>query len=119
MKFIACCILVLANSVFATPPVADKESIRVTIRAHIQDVRECYETFLKESSVKAKGKIVLDWEIDPLGKVARAKVLKDRSDLNVSSVEDCVVAKVYTWKFPPAPKGSVSHVIFPFVLQPN
>jgi hypothetical protein len=87
-------------------------AIHQVIREHIGEVRECYSERLKDHP-NASGKIVLEWDIDENGnvKAPHAKRSVDRD------LEECLIAKLKTWKFPVPPKNMVSRVDFPFMFD--
>lgn len=91
----------------------DKEAVRRTIRDHLKQIRECYETELKKTPDLA-GKIVLKWEVNDKGRVISTGV---QSDLpKKSEVGACILAKIETWIFPAPQKGQTVHIVYPFVF---
>ena len=53
--------------------------------------------------------------IAPTGEVQTAGV--DSSDLDNEEVEECIVAAVRCWTFPPPEDGGIVVVTYPFILQ--
>jgi len=87
-------------------------AIHQVINDHIGEVRECYADRMKSHPAESV-KIVLEWDIDEHGnvKAPHAKRSHDRD------LEECLIAKLKTWKFPVPPKNMVSRVDFPFVFD--
>lgn len=95
----------------------DKEEVRRKIRENIQSFKGCYKERLEKTNSKIGGKVVLEWDFDDSGSVKNAKI--NSTTLNDSIVENCMVDKLKALKFPPAPKGEIVNIIYPFVLSPT
>jgi hypothetical protein len=99
------------------PPAASLEDNQVidTMKAHLGDVKTCYESALKDKP-ELKGMITVEFTVGQDGKVVGAK--KVDSSLGSAPVETCIENKAKTWVFP-KPKG-VGNVVFsyPFNLTP-
>ncbi|MFY0531012.1 AgmX/PglI C-terminal domain-containing protein [Nannocystis pusilla] len=93
----------------------DKEVIRRVVRAHVGEVRACYEQGLKRDP-NLKGRVTLDLRIETSGEVSSASVVEDT--LTESSVAACISAAARRWKFP-ADAPNVATVRYPFVLEPG
>ena len=93
----------------------DKEIIRRIVRAHINEVRHCYNQALARDPY-AKGRVVIQFVVSPQGKVRAASVREDT--LADKSVGTCISAAVLRWTFP-KPTGSDVIVSYPFVLEPG
>lgn len=93
----------------------DREVIRRIVRAHVNEVRHCYELGL-QSDPNLKGRITIDFRIEPSGKVSAATVVEDT--LAVAAVGTCIAARAANWTFPTTPGGVVT-VRYPFVLEPG
>jgi TonB family protein len=91
-----------------------KEIIRAVIRDHLAQVRYCYERALV-SSPGLFGKIATEFVIDSEGSVIRAAVTQ--STMKDAGVEQCVLAKIQTWRFPRPNGGGVVVVKYPFVFK--
>lgn len=92
----------------------NKEDIRLTIRSHIKEVRDCYEARLKQKP-NLEGKAVLEWTIESGGKVTSVKTTQSIDP----EVDKCLEKQVASWKFPEPPKGDVGKVIYPFYFSSN
>lgn len=105
----------LAGPAWAGGGVLDKEAIRTVVRAHIGEIRECYNEGLAKDPELA-GKLVVGFEIAADGAVGRSEITK--STLADAQVEACVAAAVKAWKFP-APQGGAVEVAYPFAFEPG
>ncbi len=93
----------------------DKDLIRRTVRAHINEVRRCYEKQI-DRDPNARGRVAIAFEIDAKGKV-QASTLQE-STMKDPAAGECIAAAVKGWKFPKPRTGTVS-VVYPFVLEPG
>lgn len=91
----------------------DKEIVRRIVRAHINEVRYCYNQGLAEDDGLA-GRVTIDFEILPGGSVSTAVVGK--STLPDPAVNACIATAARRWKFPSA--AAVTKVSYPFELSP-
>lgn len=92
----------------------DKEAVRVIVREHVSEVRKCYENRLR-TKPELSGKLVLQWDINRDGVVANPMA----SQALDAEVDNCVIDKLKTWKFPEPPNNRVAKVSYPFVFSPN
>ncbi|MCB9727557.1 MAG: TonB family protein [Deltaproteobacteria bacterium] len=76
-------------------------------------VQYCYEKALKVNE-KLKGKVVIQFTIGPAGRITSISVTENST--GDSSVGQCIMDKVRSWKFTPPEGGSVTFS-FPFVLS--
>ncbi len=104
-----------AGPAWAGGGVLDKEAIRTVVRAHIGEIRECYNAGL-ERNPELGGKIVVGFEIAADGAVKRSEITE--STVADAQVGACVAAAVKSWKFP-APQGGSVEVAYPFELAPG
>lgn len=94
----------------------DRDIIRRIVRAHINEVRHCYNQGLAKDP-DLGGKVTVQFTIVASGKVGESKV--DSTTLSDQSVSECVAKAVKRWKFP-KPQGGVDvSVTYPFVLSPS
>lgn len=94
----------------------DKEAIRRVILAHKAEIRFCYDQELQRNPGLA-GKISIGWNITESGAAVKAMVAGN--EMGNSTVANCIVNKLKTWTFPPAPPDVEAHVIYPFVFSSN
>lgn len=94
----------------------DRDIIRRIVRAHINEVRHCYNQGLAKDP-DLGGKVAVQFTIVATGKVGESKV--DSTTLSDQNVGECVAKAVKRWKFP-KPQGGVDvSVTYPFVLSPG
>lgn len=92
----------------------DRDQIAAVINRNIGQVTYCYEQGLKDTP-GIRGRIAIDFVIGGTGSVKTASV--DSTSLNSKQVEDCIVMRLKTWKFP-VPEGGVDvQVKYPFKLE--
>ncbi len=94
----------------------DRDIIRRIVRAHINEVRHCYNIGLSKDP-NLQGRVVVQFEIDGGGKVPK-------SDIQSTTVKDpvvgqCMAKAVKRWKFPKPQGGADVTVSYPFVLAPG
>jgi Ca-activated chloride channel family protein len=92
----------------------DKDIIRRIVRAHINEVRHCYNQGLA-ADPNLKGRVVIKFVIDAQGKVISAQVDENLTDV---SVGECISKAVTRWIFP-KPSGGTITVTYPFILEPG
>jgi hypothetical protein len=93
-----------------------KVAIRRVVRAHLDEVRHCYNQRLVRNPTLA-GRVVVQFTIGPRGDVPVAVVRE--SNLSDGSVGNCIAKAVKTWEFP-APEGGGNVVVsYPFALEPG
>lgn len=91
-----------------------KEEVYAVIYKHMSEVRYCYEAAMLGSQ-KLEGKLNIDFRINASGVVDRASGAK--SSTSSRKLDDCVVRRLMTWKFP-KPKGGVNvNVSYPFIFK--
>jgi TonB family protein len=94
----------------------DKDIIRRIVRAHINDVRSCYNQGLTKNP-NLQGRVAITWTIDKTGKVTESKV--QESSVEDPAVAPCIADAVKTWKFPKPKGGGQVVVTYPFNLSPG
>ena len=94
----------------------DKDIIRRIVRAHINEVRSCYNASLTKNP-NTSGRVNITFEIGPDGKI-KSSVVQSNSTHDVP-LGECIAKAVEKWKFPkPAGGGNVT-VTYPFNLSPG
>lgn len=94
----------------------EADIVRRIVRAHINEVRHCYNRGLVDNPDLA-GRVTVEFTVPGDGKVSAAAV--DTTTLPKDDVEKCIVKAVKRWRFP-KPTGGVTVVVkFPFVLEPG
>ncbi|HWB82411.1 MAG TPA: TonB family protein [Nannocystaceae bacterium] len=94
----------------------DKDIVRRVVRAHIDEVRHCYNLGLVKNENLA-GRVAVQFTISFSGGVESAKAVE--STLPDQEVTDCIVNAVKRWKFPKPDGGGSVAVTYPFMLEPG
>lgn len=94
----------------------DREAIRRVILNNLRQVKSCYERGLNKNP-GLDGKIVIEFNIGAGGRVTQAGV--KNTTVNNSEVEQCVVSRLRTWRFPDPPADREAVVVYPFVFAPQ
>jgi len=92
----------------------DRDIIRRIVRAHINEVRYCYNQGLARDPGLA-GRVAVNFTIDGSGKVSAAVV--GETTLKDAAVGACTSAAVQRWTFPKPKGGGTVEVAYPFVLE--
>ena len=94
----------------------DKDIIRRIVRAHINEVRSCYNAELtKEPTLE--GRVAINFVITPTGKVGSSVVEDDT--MGNAKVAKCIAKAVKRWKFPKPRGGGNVVVTYPFIMSPG
>ncbi|MCB0350657.1 MAG: AgmX/PglI C-terminal domain-containing protein [Bdellovibrionales bacterium] len=92
----------------------DQDQINAVIQRNIGQVIYCYEQGL-QSQPKMSGRVAVKFVIGSVGSVSTANVAN--SSLGSKKVENCIVNKLRSWRFP-RPVGNVDvRVTYPFMLK--
>ncbi len=92
----------------------DREVIAAVIRDHLGQVRYCYERQLA-ASPDLYGKLKVRFTIDANGEVDSQSVTQTTLQSNL--IEDCILRRLATWKFP-KPKGGTKVIVsYPFLFK--
>lgn len=94
----------------------DKEAVRRVVRSALPQFKACYEREYRQNT-KLEGKLVITWEIHEQGIAKNARIVKNKSTINNTVVEECVRARMLALRFPEPPVGTAAEVTFPFVFQ--
>ncbi|HRK08698.1 MAG TPA: AgmX/PglI C-terminal domain-containing protein [Pseudobdellovibrionaceae bacterium] len=92
----------------------DSSLIADVINRNLGQIRFCYEQGLQGDPALA-GRVAVKFVIGGNGAVKTALV--DSTTLNSKLVEDCILLRLRTWKFPLPAGGSDVKVSYPFVLR--
>ncbi len=92
----------------------DRDIIRRIIRAHINEVRACYNQGLTKDPDLA-GRVAIKFVIAPTGKVGSSVV--QESTVKDKAVGTCIAKAVKRWKFPKPRDGGKVEVTYPFNLS--
>ena len=89
--------------------------IQATIAKYLAQIRACYEMGLRKNP-GLSGTVSTRFEIGATGSMNYSKVT--RSSLGDTRVEECMMRRMRSWRFP-KPKGGVKvRVNYPFLLRP-
>lgn len=94
----------------------DKEAVRRVVKSALAQFKACYEREYRMNS-KLEGKVVVQWEIHEQGVAKNAQIVRVKSTINNSAVEDCVKNRMMALKFPEPPPGTAAEVTYPFIFQ--
>ncbi|MFO7566611.1 MAG: AgmX/PglI C-terminal domain-containing protein [Enhygromyxa sp.] len=92
----------------------DKDLIRRIVRAHINEVRSCYNAGLTRDPT-LDGRVTIQFSIVGSGKVASSVVQENTT--RDSQVANCIAKAVKRWKFPRVNSGGTALVSYPFRLS--
>lgn len=92
----------------------DRDAIAAVINRNLGQIRFCYEQGLQGTPSLA-GRVAVDFTIGGNGMVKTAGVAN--SSLGSKIVEDCIVLRLKSWKFPLPQNGVDVKVSYPFVLR--
>jgi hypothetical protein len=93
----------------------DRDVIRRIVRAHISEIRHCYNQGLARDP-DLTGSVTVKFTIGPTGHVSASSV--QSTDLP-ADVADCIADAPKRWKFPQPEGGGNVIVAYPFVLSPG
>lgn len=94
----------------------DREAVRRAVRSALPFFKACYDREYNKNS-KLSGKLVISWEIHEKGIARNAKVVKEKSTIGNSAVEECVRKRMLEVVFPEPPGGTIAEVTYPFLFQ--
>ena len=94
----------------------DKEAVRRVVKSALAQFKACYEREYRMNS-KLEGKVVVQWEIHEQGVAKNAQIVRVKSTINNSNVEECVKNRMMALKFPEPPPGTAAEVTYPFIFQ--
>lgn len=92
----------------------DRDAIAAVIARNLGQVRFCYEQAL-QSEPGLSGRVAVDFTIGGNGLVKMARI--ESSSLGSKIVEDCILGRLKSWKFPLPENGVDVKVSYPFVLR--
>ena len=92
------------------------DQVTSVIRAHLNQIRHCYEQVLQRSPNKS-GKIKVAFVVKPNGRVKNPRVVVN--GMRDGKMGACVTRKIARWKFPKPSGGKKVDVSYPFVFNPS
>ena len=92
----------------------DRDIIRRVVRAHINEVRHCYNQGLSRDP-NLQGRVAIKFVITATGKIGSS--VTEESTVKDNAVNTCVAKAVKRWKFPKPRGGGNVLVSYPFTLS--
>jgi hypothetical protein len=92
----------------------DKDLVADVINRNMGQIRFCYEQGL-QGNPSLTGRVAIDFTIGGTGQVKLATIAN--TSLNSQQVEECIVMRLKTWKFPLPEGGTDVKVSYPFMLR--
>jgi hypothetical protein len=92
--------------------------IRAIVVAHRDEARACYDKALN-THPGIEGDLVIQWTIDPKGKVTQVSLDSSRSQITEPSVAACVGDVVRKIQFAASPGGFETKAFYPFNFHPR
>ena len=104
----------IEGSISAIEEGLTKDEVGEVIHRHISEVRYCYESAMIRNT-ELEGKLVVNFTIGGAGMVTTSAV--NTSTLQDARLDDCILRRLGTWKFP-QPKGGINvAVTYPFIFK--
>jgi outer membrane biosynthesis protein TonB len=94
------------------------QSIQKIVSANRKPIRACYDKARKDLP-DLKGTMTIHFVLDPEGKVKKAELNVERSDIKSPDVVNCAIAELKKLTFPPSSKGMDTTVNYPFDFKPD
>ncbi len=91
-----------------------KDEVGEVIHRHLSEVRYCYESAMIRTP-DVEGKLIINFVIGATGAVKTADV--KQSTLPDPRLDDCVLRRLVTWKFPQTKGGVDVAVSYPFIFK--
>lgn len=91
-----------------------KEEVDNVVKAHIREIQRC-QTLASEGSRGVEGKVAVDFVITSAGSVTGAKV--GSSSVSNELLNECLVSRVKTWRFPKPVGGVNVKISYPFFFR--
>ncbi len=89
----------------------DKETVRRVISQYKRQIKACYDGQLMLQP-SLEGRLRVDWVISPNGRVQTAQATANTT--KSAPLENCLLSVVRAMKFPEAPNGRQTRVIYPW-----
>ncbi|MGZ3697676.1 MAG: TonB family protein [Bdellovibrionota bacterium] len=91
-----------------------KDEVGEVIHKHLGEIRYCYESAMIRSP-DVEGKLMVNFSIGGTGVVRSSEVAS--SSLSDPRLDDCILRRLSTWKFP-EPRGHVTVAVsYPFIFK--
>lgn len=93
----------------------EQNQVRNTIVKNNSIIQECYLKHLEKENAVSSGRLQVDWQISPSGDTLSPQVVN--STLEDKELDECIVGKVSTFKFPPPPSDKPVYTTFTYVFR--
>lgn len=91
-----------------------KDEVGEVIHRHMSEVRYCYESAIQRTP-GIEGRLIVNFSIGGSGNVTTSEVKS--STLPDPRLDDCIIRKLTSWKFP-QPKGGITVAVsYPFIFK--
>ena len=93
-----------------------KGAVKNTIVKHAQSIQSCFLKLIESNpDIPESGRVLVDWQIDPGGKVFEAGVIRD--EFSNKEFQTCVGSEIGDIVFPATPSGRSVYVEHTFVFR--
>ena len=93
-----------------------KGAVKNTIVKHAQSIQGCYLSLIESTpDILESGKILVDWQIDPEGKVFETGVIRD--EFSNKEFQTCLKTNIGGIVFPAPPSGRSIYVEHTFLFR--
>ena len=93
-----------------------KGAVKNTIVKHAQSIQSCFLKLIESNpDIPESGRVLVDWQIDPGGKVFEAGVIRD--EFSNKEFQTCVGSAIGDIVFPATPSGRSVYVEHTFVFR--
>jgi hypothetical protein len=99
-------------------PGRGRADIRAIVVAHRDEARACYDKALP-GHPGIEGDLVIQWTIDPKGKVSQVSLDSSRSQITEPGVAACVSDVIRKIQFAASPGGFETKASYPFNFHPH
>lgn len=83
------------------------------LRLAANPIQDCFKSWEKDQKTFTTGKIFVDWEIQPNGKVKNANIIHS----DIKALDKCVLATVKKLEFPTPPNNNSFYVAHKFFFK--
>ena len=93
-----------------------KGAVKNTIVKHAQSIQSCFLKLIESNpDIPESGRVLVDWQIDPGGKVFEAGVIRD--EFSNKEFQTCVGSEIGDIVFPVPPSGRSIYVEHTFLFR--
>jgi len=93
-----------------------KGAVKNTIVKHAKSIQSCFLSLIESTpELPERGKVLVDWQIDPVGKVFEAGVIRD--EFSNKEFQTCLKTNIGGIVFPAPPSGRSIYVDHTFLFR--